>query len=364
MSIYTPRKIYIEKAAANFPLTTTILNYYTGIPVEEVPNSKSVIKWALKQPDPIAFGKQYLLLAKQQGRFFKVCPGTKNYICCGYKILNTANNCDLDCTYCILQGYFNNPLMVVYVNLEDLFQELHQLFTRHPDKFYRIGTGELTDSLTLEPVTHYGEQLVDFFKDYPNAIIELKTKSVFIDSLLNRQHRRRAVISWSLNSDECQVAEEPLTPTIEQRLTAAARCQAAGYWLGFHFDPMIYYQGWEAGYQKTVEKLFHFIESRNIAWISLGALRYPPYLDRIIRQRHSTSKIVYGEFISGKDNKFRYFKSIRIDMFRKMVNWIHSIAPEVFVYLCMESDEVWRKAFGWSPGNIAALSKMLDARVK
>ena len=364
MKIYTPQKIYIEKAARDYPLTEKVLQYYPQIPVEEIDNSRNRIHEILQQPDPIAYGKQFLLLAHQKGRFLKPCPGTQNHICCGYMILNTANNCDLDCTYCILQGYFNNPMMVVYVNPEDLFSELHTRFTQNPQHFYRIGTGELTDSLTLEPVTRYGEQLIRFFKDYNNAIIELKTKAVFIDGLLDLPHQRRTVLAWSLNASERQASEEPLAPSIDERLDAAVKAQAAGYWLGFHFDPMLYYDGWEAGYYATVKKLFEKIDGKNIAWISLGALRYPAYLDSIIRQRHPESKIVYGEFIPGKDQKYRYFKPIRIEMFRKMRHWIQEFAPSVLVYLCMESDEVWQKAFGWSPGKTAKLAQILDEQVK
>ena len=364
MKLYKPRKIYLETEARDYPMTARILDQYPDVPVEEITNTRQLIETVLQDPDPITFGKQFLLLSKLKAKFLKKCPGTKNYICCGYRILNTANNCDFECSYCILQGYFTNPLMVVHTNIEDLLEELDQELTGNPNRFSRIGTGELTDSLTLEPITHYGEQLVKFFSNYKNAIVELKTKSVHIDNLLSLDHRGRTVMAWSLNSDYISENDEKFAATLDQRLEAAARCQEAGYRLAFHFDPMIDHPGWEEGYYKTVKKLFSVIDGRNIAWISLGALRYPTFLDGIIRKRHPESDIVYGEFISGKDNKARYFKPIRIEMFRKMNEWIHDFDPSVFVYLCMESDEVWQKSFGWSPKKISTLSKMLDDRVR
>lgn len=363
MNIYQPKKIFLEEAAVDYDMTQRVLNYYSGVPVEVIKNSRKIIEEVQRHPDPITYGKQFMLLARQKGRFLKKCPGTKNYICCGYKILNTANNCDLDCSYCILQGYFNNPLMVVYVNIDDLLSELAIEFEQNPARTYRIGTGELTDSLILEPVTNYGETLVRFFKNYSNAIIELKTKSINIDNLLKLDHQRRTVVSWSLNAPQMQQSEEPLTPTLDERIAAAVKCQQAGYRLGFHFDPMFHFEGWEQGYREILENLFSQINGENIAWISLGALRYPPYLDSVIRQRRPDSKIVYGEFITGKDSKYRYFKPIRIEMFRQMNEWIKEFDPSVFVYLCMESDEVWRKAFGWSPKKMSALAKLLDARI-
>jgi hypothetical protein len=43
-----------------------------------------------------------------------------------------------------------------------------------------------------------------------------------------------------------------------------------------------------------------------------------PTLKPIIARRFPASKIVYGEFITGLDNKMRYFKPLRIALYRQM----------------------------------------------
>ncbi len=85
-----------------------------------------------------------------------------------------------------------------------------------------------------------------------------------------------------------------------------------------------------------------------------------PALKEVIQQRFVDSRIVYGEFITGLDGKMRYFKPLRIDLYRKMVGWIKDIAPEVFIYLCMEDDEVWEASFGFRPADYGGLPRMLD----
>ena len=280
-----------------------------------------------------------------------------------YHNLDIAAGCDLGCSYCILQGYLNVPMTTLYCNLDAMFAELDDKVGNHPNRFFRIGTGELSDSLTFDHFTAWSADLVRYFSSTRNAVIELKSKNIHIDNFISLPHNRRAVVSWSVNAESMIASEEPRTPPLTDRLAAAVEAQKAGFWIGFHFDPMLRHEGWEAGYRNVVEQIFSRIKPENIAWISLGALRYPPFLDEIIRENHPHSEIFLGELLPGADNKYRYFKPLRIEMFNKMYQWIRGYAPDVPVYLCMESDEVWRKSFGWSPGSSASLKKILDQRV-
>jgi spore photoproduct lyase len=97
-----------------------------------------------------------------------------------------------------------------------------------------------------------------------------------------------------------------------------------------------------------------------MVWISLGTFRFMPPLKAIIEDRFPRSKIVYGEFINGLDGKMRYFKPLRIDLYRKIISWIRELAPDVRIYLCMEDEEVWEKAFGFTPSEMGGLHRMLD----
>jgi len=87
-------------------------------------------------------------------------------------------------------------------------------------------------------------------------------------------------------------------------------------------------------------------------------------VDEIIRAAHPDSRIVLGELLPGVDKKLRYFKTLRIEMFSRMYQWIKAHGYDAGVYLCMESDEVWQRSFGWSPGSSAGLKKILDERVR
>jgi len=354
MTRYRPDKILIEAAVEDTALARRVLQRFNGVPVFGVSDARDITDQDCST----------LILARQRGPFVRLCPGTPKHICCLYHNIDLAEGCDLRCSYCILQLYLSHSHITLYCNVDDLFTELDDRLSRHSRQFFRIGSGELSDSLTLEHFTGLAPELVNFFAKRSNAIIELKSKNTQIDSILNCRHNGRAVISWSLNAPEIAASEERLAPGIDERLDAAAEAARAGYWLGFHFDPLVEYPDWREGYRYAVEGIFKRVKAEQIAWISLGALRYPSRLDEIIRAEHPESKIVLGELLPGRDKKLRYFRPIRVRMFRALGTWIKERAPEVFVYLCMESAQVWKEAFGWAPKNSAALKKSLDERVR
>jgi len=312
------------------------------------------------EKEPVSQGKQMLLLTQNRGSFVKKCPGTKSYICCGYQILHIGTYCTMDCSYCVLQGYLNPPALQFFVNQDVMFRELGHLFACDPPPFHRIGTGEFTDSLIWEPWTGINNTLVSFFATQDRIVLELKTKTCHIGNLKNIAHKRKTILSWSVNTPSVIRAEERGTASLRARIEAAAQCQAWGYPVAFHFDPLILYPGWEKDYRKVVNKIFDVVAPDNIVWISLGSMRFNTSLKPIIQKRFANSRIVYGEFVPGLDGKMRYFKPLRIALYQKIAAWIKEKAPDVGVYLCMEDEEVWNKVLGFVPAKDGGLARLLD----
>ncbi|MBN1104051.1 MAG: DNA photolyase [Deltaproteobacteria bacterium] len=353
------RRIVLGKDVRGFDLTRRILKRIDGLPIDEDP------PYAIRNecPDPAEPGKDTLHLSVFPGELLKPCPGTQGYICCGYRILHVGTNCPLDCTYCILQAYLNQPYLRVFVNLEERLPHIGEELDAQPGKVFRLGTGEFTDSLALDPVVGWTEVLLPFFKARRNAVLELKTKTVSVERLLRSGFRDRIVVSWSLNSTRIASREEHGAPSIRKRLGAAKRVQEEGYVVGFHFDPLIYHPGWREGYLRTIDMLERYIDPRGVIWISLGSFRYMPQLKTVIRKRHPASRILEGEFIPGLDGKMRYFKPIRTEMYSFMAEALGAWHDELGVYLCMESADVWKDSLGWTPAaGSAGLAEYLDTR--
>ena len=352
-----PNRLFIDKHIANSPVAEAIRSRL-NLSVEVVDNLRDVYHLVDASEDPVQTGKDILILTANRGDFLRNCPGTRGYTCCGYKILHIGSFCNLDCSYCILQSYFHPPVLQYFVNYDDLFESLDHAFTEK--RIQRIGTGEFTDSLIWEPWTAISRQLIPRFAEQSRAVLEIKTKTTNIDGLSTLKHNRKTITAWSLNTDFVIDTEERNTATLSERLKAAATCEAWGYPLAFHFDPMVLYDGCEMDYIQVVDQLFSSVSPENIAWISLGTFRFIPDLKARIQDRFPESKIPYGEFILGRDGKMRYFKPLRIYLYRTVISRIRKWAPDVLVYLCMEDDAVWNRSAGFIPSEKGGLATMLD----
>jgi len=364
MKPYIPERLIIEKSVIDSQITSNVLAKIPDLPVDYIDSIDEVLQETKYRNPTFSRAKKSLILAAGKGKLFKACPGqqsrgTSKNICCDYFVINFASNCHMECSYCYLQSYLNFPYLIVFANIEKIFEELRTTLDQHPEKNFRIGTGELADSLALDPLTGYSRPLVKFFAERNNAILELKTKSDFIENLLGLDHRGKTVVAWSLNPKFIQECEEHKTASIDQRLAAAQACIREGYQVAFHFDPMIHYSGWQEGYQEVISEIYSRIPSSSICWISLGGLRMTPSLLDVIRKRFPKSILPHGELIPAEDGKLRYFKPIRVEMYRKLSQWIQEFDQSTPVYACMERPEVWDKAFGGQPKSDEDLGKSL-----
>ncbi|MBU2479572.1 MAG: DNA photolyase, partial [Proteobacteria bacterium] len=308
--------------------------------------------------DPILKAKSTLYITTHRGAVIKECPGTSEYTCCDYTILHTGTFCTMDCSYCILQAYFHPPVLQYFAGFDRLETALNDTFKQ--DKIFRIGTGEFTDSLIWEKISLLPEFLINIFAKQDNCILELKTKTVNIDSLLDLDHNNKTILSWSLNTPHVIHTEERGTTSLNARLQAAQKAQGKGYPLAFHFDPLVIYPGCENEYEQVIKLIFDHVDPQNIVWISIGSFRFMPALKPIIEKRFSDSVICYGEFICGLDNKMRYFKPVRIRLYQKIISCIQQYAPKVLVYFCMEDEQVWNECMGFFPAKEGELGTMLD----
>lgn len=356
---YKFKKIFVHRQAQDDHITRDVINYFPELPVEVITDDQEFVHQSAKLP--LTQGKRYLWLTHQKGTYIKYCHGatrtSDSYTCCNYLISNESVGCPIECNYCFLQGYMTNPSITVYTNYEKIREELRFISEKNPQRLLRVGTGELSDSLALDPVVRLTEKLAATVDSLPNIFLEFKTKTDHVDHLLEMPYRK-LIVSWSVNTEWIVKHVEHKSAPLEQRLQAMKKISEAGFLMGIHFDPVVYYDDWKNGYHDLVRRLAEAVDPKRIVWVSMGSFRTPPSLKENIRMRFPKSPVFIGEQIKGADQKMRYIKPLRLQLYKHIYNWIKEYFGDVFFYFCMESKDLWREIVREIPQNSGELDYM------
>jgi len=180
------------------------------------------------------------------------------------------------------------------------------------------------------------------------------TKSNNVDNILDLSHRRRTVISWSINNDQVSRKFEVGAPPFERRLDAAYRTQKAGYSVRVRLDPIVPIEGWQEAYAHTIKEIFSRISPERV---TLGTLRFeegffkmrnsffttgpelPSYLERM---EPMFPPKIFGEGRRPKSGKYSFQEEERVKIFRFAIEEIRKYS-DCRIALCKESQAVWKQ---------------------
>ena len=160
----------------------------------------------------------------------------------------------------------------------------------------------------------------------------------------------QVIFAWSLNPEEVVRAEERFASPLAARLKAAATAAAAGFRVAFHFDPLIYFPGWEEAYRRTVAALGEAVPSRGHCLDQPGgpevyaghAAPDPPALPRQPGGGPGDGP--------GPGRQAALLQEPAGGDVRPPAGiFVPRRRPEPRLYLCMESSRVWREVFGLAP---------------
>jgi len=263
--------------------------------------------------------------------------------CCNLLTLDAVDNCGYGCSYCSIRSFFSDNK--VFFD-RDFGHKLASLPIT-PDKLYHIGTGQSSDSLMWGNSNGVLDDLMAFAARHSNVILELKTKSANIGHLLKNRPPVNLICTWSLNPQTIINNEEHATASLEKRLEAARKIADQGSIIGFHFHPMIHYQGWREEYGRIFSRIQSLFRPDQVAMISLGTLTFIKPVIRKIRESGIKSQILKLPLVEA-DGKLSYPDELKRELFSFAYD---SFAPHwkdsVFFYLCMENQRFWQPVFGY-----------------
>lgn len=344
-------RVFVDQKSVESAVAQRVFQYFPAEKIEVV-SSKPIWEKGARVAD-YEQSKRLLYLTPFAGQFFKRCPGStqkKVLNCCNYHILNLASQCDMNCTYCYLQSYLNDPLLKIYSNVDDALNELEVMAKDFPNAPFRVGTGEITDSLSLDPISLHSHRLISFFQKYPHWTLEFKTKSAQVDQFLMLPHAGNVVVSWSINPQHIIEQEEHGTASLQERLSAAKKARGAGFQVAFHIDPMIFHNDWEKNYLDLVDQICNLFSPNDLHVISIGALRFQPEQRHLMRERFGMkSYVTQAEMFPSEGAKLRYDASLRQKMFQAVYQRFKTHSSSWKIFLCMETPETWINALDGQP---------------
>ncbi len=294
-------------------------------------------------PDAYKAPKFSFVEKKDDALALGMCPvASPNTRCCNLMTLDAVESCGFDCSYCSIQSFYNQDRIGFDVKLAEKLSRLEL----DPETVYHIGTGQSSDSLMWGNRGGVLDALFAFARSHPNVILEFKSKSDNIAYLLEHDVPRNILCTFSLNTPTIVENEEHLTAPLHKRIAAARALADKGVLVGFHFHPIVRYEGYLEEYGAVYAELLRTFSPDEVALVSLGTLTFIKPVIRQLRERNFKSKILQIP-MTDANGKQSYPLETKREMFRHAYEAFAPWHGKVFFYLCMEDHALWRDVFGY-----------------
>jgi len=184
---------------------------------------------------------------------------------------------------------------VLFINFEDFLSDINaksSQFGPEPSWFF---SGYDCDSLALDQISNFVTSFLPYFKDNPTAHLELRTKSVNIQSILKHEPLANIITAFSFTPDELGRQIEKGVPSVSSRIKAMQKLTQSGWSVGLRFDPIIDCEDFDKRYSKLFQDIFSQIPAHKIHSVSLGAFRMPVSFFKKMEKLHPEEKLFAGQ---------------------------------------------------------------------
>lgn len=327
-------RVFVEKHIAVHPRTLKILKHLGKDPV--LVEDYSDYWGRTKKPYLQKRDNLNLFIAEKRGITIKEAPDAYGTTTGKHYYYIHAYNCIYECQYCYLQGHFNTPDLVFFINHEDIIAEMQEIVDANPDEDIWFHSGEFSDSLALSHITGELATYWEFFAKNPRAKLEIRTKSVNIREVVKLPPLVNAYISFSLSAQKTAKDIDTKCPSVKARIHAMTKLVNKGFKLGIHLDPIVYEDDFKTHYQQLIQDIFAQIDAKSIAYLSIGVVRFTKDVYKEVKQNYPQGQIFAQDFVKSFDEKIRYNRPMR--------KWILGTVKELLlpyleaekIYLCME----------------------------
>ena len=286
--------IYVEKKILNNKNTLEILSKFKDVKIIEIENYKEVFSSNNQDFHLQKLGQKLILASNKPNMIYEgavVCESFEND---NFYYTSSIINCVYDCEYCYLQGVYSSGNIVIFVDIEKVFEEVEELYNKLKTLYLCISYD--TDLLAIENICGFSEKWYYFIEDKKDLKIELRTKSGNIDKFLNLKPLDNFIVAFTLSPENLALKNEKYTASFKNRVKAIKELQEKGWKVRICIDPLIYSDNFEENYGQMIEYLFNEIDKEKVIDVSIGVFRISKEYLKKMRNQNQNSEILYYPF--------------------------------------------------------------------
>lgn len=285
--------IYLEKKAKNHPRTTAILTKFPNACILEIDHYKNIFDkniWNQTLTPAI-------IIAQQEN--IPLLPVPPNYGREGKSFFfKSSLNCVFDCEYCYLKGNFKTQYSVIFVNYEEIQNTIKNKIETLRNEGYQWSitfyASNYSDIQGLDPISGFHQSFVPFFEQFESVLMETRTKSPNISSILaanNTIPPRNTEFSFSLNPETLIRKYEKGTASLQARINAMQTLIQKGYRVGLRFLPLLPVPNYEILYRELLQTLKKQLPLDQISSIFIASLIYNPWDFKTMQKKNPNSDL-------------------------------------------------------------------------
>ena len=326
--------IYVEKAVLSHKRTKEILKRFPEAVVIEIEHYKDVFCRSGQCVSLQHTAQNLILAAKHNNLLYEGAAVCQSFGNPWFYYTSCMMNCIFNCEYCYLKGMYPSGNVVIFVNLEDIFEEVENLLQQH--SLYLCVSYD-TDLLAMEEVLGYTAEWMQFVKAHDNLKVEVRTKSANQKFFREQEAVDGVITAFTLSAQPVIAAWEHTTPSLSQRIACAKLAMERGFQVRLAFDPMIYCKDWKHAYAAMLQEVLEGLDMEKVVDVSVGSFRVSQDYLKVMRKNEPYSAVVQFPYENEK-GVYHYPKELMREMEQFLLEGLLKVLPREKIFLWDEQE--------------------------
>ncbi len=296
--------IYIENNVKNLQSTKDIIKKFPKADILEIENYKNIFDKNIWYN----LDENILILAESPKNIMPKAPDWYWFNTKHAYFLKTSLNCLFDCKYCYLKWMFKNNFPVIFVDYDNMKEKINKkIKSIDSQEEIAMYISNYSDLQAFDALSNFNKNFLNFFDKYPNLIVETRTKSSNINSLLELDNiPTNTEIAFSLNPQIIIDNFEYKTSSLEKRIEAINKLLTKWFKVWIRFLPLIPYWEWERIYEDFLIDIKNNINMKKINSIFVWWLLYTESDFKIMKNKFTNLNFEYEWWMYKINNKERH----------------------------------------------------------